>query len=126
MSIKTSENKQSKSMQFEAKKTYLKRYTKMRVKIDRLSERLGDLDSSVDKVLYDETTRRISAMQHDAQMVRTEILSVIDALEIYNELEVIEMYFIDNMTFEEIADEKCYSVRHVIRLYSGGINKLVI
>lgn len=128
MSKNKGEIKALKSMSFEAKKTYLKRYQRTRSKIDRLQLRIDDLLSdqltSDDNILLSETRERIEAIEQDSNQIRKEIYTVIDRLDNYHEIEVLEMFFIFNYNFERIADEKCYSIRHVIRTYSRAIRNL--
>ena len=128
MSKNNGEIKALKSMSFEAKKTYLKRYQRTRSKIDRLQLRIDDLLSdqltSDDTILLSETKERIEAIEQDSNQIRKEIYTVIDRLDNYHEIEVLEMFFIFNYNFERIADEKCYSIRHVIRTYSRAIRNL--
>ena len=128
MSNNNSDIKALKTMSFEAKKTYLKRYQRTRSKIDRLQLRIDDLLSdqltSDDTILLSETKERIEAIEQDSNQIRKEIYTVIDRLDNYHEIEVLEMFFIFNYDFERIADEKCYSIRHVIRTYSRAIRNL--
>lgn len=128
MSKNNGEIKALKSMSFEAKKAYLKRYQRTRSKIDRLQLRIDDLLSdqltSDDTILLSETRDRIEAIEQDSNQIRKEIYTVIDRLDNYHEIEVLEMFFIFNYNFERIADEKCYSIRHVIRTYSRAIRNL--
>lgn len=119
-----------KTMSFDAKKTYLKRYQRIRSKIDRLQVRFDDLNkdkiSSEDSIFLTETQDRIKAIEQDSVKIRKEIYAVIDKLDNYHEIEVLEMFFIFDYDFEKIADEKCYSIRHVIRTYSRAIRNLEI
>lgn len=122
------ENTSNKMMSFEAKKIYLKRYQRTRSKIDRLQSRIDDLKtddlSDDDCIFLSETKERIKAIEKDSQVIRKEIYATIDKLDNYHEIEVLEMFFIFNYDFERIAEEKCYSIRHVIRTYSRAIRNL--
>ena len=57
-------------------------------------------------------------------MSRREICEEIDSLEDPRFSEVLEMFFIDCMEFDDIAEELGYSERHVISLYSEAIEIL--
>ena len=130
MSKNNDNNISKKTMSFDAKKTYLKRYQRTRSKIDRLQVRFDDLNkdkiSSEDSIFLTETQDRIKAIEQDSVKIRKEIYAVIDKLDNYHEIEVLEMFFIFDYDFEKIADEKCYSIRHVIRTYSRAIRNLEI
>lgn len=69
----------------------------------------------------EETQERIKTLTDTSLKVKKEIFECIDSLDDYRLAEVLENYFIDRMTLEEIAKEKHYSVRHVGYLYAKGI-----
>lgn len=54
------------------------------------------------------------------------VLEEIDTLEDDRYVEVLESFFIDCKSFADIAEDTGYQERHVIRLYSQGIEELVI
>ena len=70
----------------------------------------------------EETEHRIQFLINKSREIRLEIYDCIDQLEDDRFAEVLEYYFIDCLTFEDIADKKCYSVRHVGYLYGRGLD----
>lgn len=133
---------------FEYKKKYLKRYTRINKKIERLEEKLYNLDvqltdikpqkitdmprtetrSDISDIIYrkDEIKERINLLVLESRRIRKEITTKLDSLEDYRQVETLELFFIDGLSLEEIAKVLNFSVRHITRYYSDGIKNLNI
>ncbi len=131
---------------FDSKKRFLKRYSRIMKRIERLEDKLFDLDSRLYKVttgemtdmprgggsltmddvmvLKEETTERINALVQESRNIRKEIVVALDELEDFRHVEVLEHFFIEDKSIEEIAEETGYTVRHTIRFYTDAINLL--
>jgi DNA-directed RNA polymerase specialized sigma subunit len=130
----------------ERKKRSLKRYKKtlacidrLEVKLDLVNQRLTSVrspnlsgmprggtpvtsaDLIADKIELEE---RIERLKERGVRQRREILEEIDSLEDPKHAEVLELFFINCLTLEEIADKLRYSDRHVYRIYSEGVTFL--
>ena len=130
------------------KKRSLKRYRKNLACIRRLEKKLVKLDERItvikppslsgmprgstpvthadlisDKVDLENRIERLKAKSHD---LKKEVCEEIDCLEDTRYCEVLEAYFIDELSFESIADEMNYTVRHVYNLYKEAISLLVV
>lgn len=130
----------------EYKKLYLRRYKKNLALINRLEKRIDSIDRriytlrspsysdmpkggtpvSVEELISDkeDINKRIAKLKSKGQVYKSEIIDKIDELEDPRYADVLEMFFIDCMTFNEIAEEKAYTERHVKRLYKEGIDSL--
>lgn len=130
------------------KKQYLKRYLRIGKKIESLEEKLFRIDAQLTSVptkkLSDmprgaqpvtmadmvadklETQDRINRLCVEREAVRKEILAAIDTLEDAHQVEVLERFFLEGETLENIAKEIGYTPRHTIRLYTNGIALLLI
>ncbi|MCH4175902.1 MAG: hypothetical protein LKF43_00245 [Streptococcaceae bacterium] len=134
---------------FEKNKIFLKKYLYSLKKVERLKEKyleleleIGSIRSgtisdmpkgggtpiSLDELISrkDELKIRINKAIKQSDDVRMKVLSVIDNLEDVRHCEILEAYFIENLSFEQIAEEYNYSLRHINRMYSQGIRKLTI
>ena len=134
--------------EIERKKRSLKRYKKNLVCIGRLEEKLALLDDRIksvkspnmsgmprggtpvtiadllsDKVELEERIERQKAKSKD---LKKEILEEIDSLDDIRHTEVLESFFIDGISLEDIADNEGYTVRHVYRLYSEAVTQLAL
>lgn len=130
----------------ESKKRSLKKYKKNLGKLSRLEEKLYTLDERIrsvrspnlsgmprggtpvtlpdllsDKSDLEERIARQRIVNHD---LRLSILEELDQLDDVKHIEVLELFFIDCLTPEEIAEELNYNVRTVYRLYSEGVKLL--
>ena len=134
--------------EIESKKRSLKRYKKNKALIGRLEEKLALLEDrltsvrsskysdmprggtpvTVEDLILDkaELEERIERLRAKGRDLRSEILAEIDTLEDTRYAEVLESFFIDGYTLEEIADNEGYTVRHVYRLYSEAITFLAL
>ena len=132
----------------EKKKKYLKRYRKNLTLIARLSNKLEELNQRIYTVkapslsgmprggdpvtlsdLVAEKTDledRIVRLAAKGRIIRREILEVIDDLDDVRYAQVLEAFCIEAKSFDEIADETGYNVRHVIRLYSEAIAAIAV
>ena len=130
------------------KKRSLKRYRNNLGCIDRLEEKLTLLDEriksvkspnysgmprggtpvTIEELLSDKVDleKRIKRLKDKNKKVKDQIIEEIDSLEDPRHCEILEAYFIDNMSIEDIADEMGYSTRWVYDLYSEAIEKLVV
>lgn len=128
------------------KKRYMKRYKKNNTLINRLENKLADLDARMYKIkspnysdmprggtpvtmedlMSDklETEERINRLCVKGKKLRSETLEKIDTLEDSRYAEILELFFINSMGFDAIAEKTGYTVRHVIRLYTEGIEQL--
>ena len=69
---------------------------------------------------------RIKSLKAKGRKLKTEIIAIIDELENYKEVEVLELYYIECKTMIEISYELNYSWRHTERLFISAMNKIVI
>lgn len=134
--------------QIEKKKRSLKRYKKNLSCIERLEAKLDLVNSRMISVRSpkfsdmprggtpvtmtdliiekEELEERIERLMKKSKKLRSEILEEIDRVEDPRYAEILEDFFINCKTLEEIADETTYTVRHVYRLYSEGVTFLAL
>lgn len=130
------------------KKYALKKYRRQMAKISWLENKLRELDFTLEGMKNKEITDmprggqpvdiddllskkeeleiRINNLVQKSRVTRTILYNWLDNLDDERCSEILEMYFIDLLSFEDIADIKHYSTRHVNRLYSKGLNEIVI
>ena len=130
----------------EEKKQWMKRYKKNLACIVRLEEKLTLLDDRLtsvkspslsgmprggtpvtsDDLIADkmELEERIRRLKEKGKVIKKEILNAIDDLSDPRFSGVLEAYFIDDLSFSEIAHDLNYSEKSVIRIYSQGIRAL--
>ena len=129
---------------FQQNKKFLIRYRyKMRL-VKSLEDRLFELDKQMEQlnspVITDmpgggvpttlndryerkeELNERINHVLVEARKIRHEITDVFDQLENAKQSRVLELYFIDDLSLESIAEQTNYSLRQINRLYSDGVN----
>ncbi|MHC5215410.1 hypothetical protein ACYSNR_02010 [Enterococcus sp. LJL128] len=131
-----------------AKKYYLKRYRNYLLRIERLKDKLklienrliglqsvqikdmpsGGIPLSKDDLFEEkeEIEHRIKRLTTNSKKVKTEIYDCIDKIDDFRFAEILESYFVDNKTLEEIAEDKAYSVQHVGYLYSKALEEIDI
>ena len=131
----------------EKKKRFLKRYKRnnacigrLKIKLLVLTERIesvkspnmsgmprGSVPVSIEELLSDkmDLENRIARLQAKRSSLKQKVLEEIDNLEDTRYIDILEMFFIDCMSFTEIAEAIGYSERHVVRLYTKAIKKLV-
>lgn len=128
--------------EFKHNKAYLMRYRKIHTKIDRLKDKLNRLNerydlkgvsyssepsSSVKKTLDDVLAQKeylenkLDEMISESIDIRNEITEKL--LDLDNQLEatVLDFYFLEQYSLNDIADELSYSDRQIERLYVDGI-----
>lgn len=128
--------------EFKHNKAYLMRYRKIHTKIDRLKDKLNRLNerydlkgvsyssepsSSVKKTLDDVLAQKeylqnkLDEMISESINIRNEITEKL--LDLDNQLEatVLDFYFLEQYSLNDIADELSYSDRQIERLYVDGI-----
>lgn len=128
------------------KKWFLKRYRKNEACIERLENKLAIMDERIttikspslsgmprggvpvtiddlmsDKVDLEDRIKRLKAKRRD---LKKAVCKEIDSLEDPRYCEVLEAYFIDGLSFDDIAEELGYTERHVKKLYSEAITFL--
>lgn len=130
-------------MTFEEKKAYLKRYRKIKHEVDSLAQERAEilaLGTKVTQTLSDMphgggnpgvagVVERLAA--HDVKMgermqellaVKTEIETCIDTVTDGTLHTILRYKYINGLTFEKIAAELHYAVRHVKRLHKQAID----
>ena len=128
--------------EFKHNKAYLMRYRKIHTKIDRSKDKLNRLNerydlkgvsyssepsSSVKKTLDDVLAQKeylenkLDEMVSESIDIRNEITEKL--LDLDNQLEatVLDFYFLEQYSLNDIADELSYSDRQIERLYVDGI-----
>lgn len=132
----------------EDKKVFLKRYRENRACVRRLEKKLALLEDRIISIkspnfsgmprggqpvtLADlvsdkyELEKRIERLKEKGKQIKSEILEEIDTLEDPRYCEILEAYFIDGLSMEDIAENEGYSVRRIYKLYSEAINILLI
>lgn len=128
---------------FKTNRRFLKRYRKSLAKIDRLKDRLFDINEKINKIkspnfsgmpkggtppslaemISDkiELEERIQRQIEKSREIRREVLEKIDDLEDELQAEVLEAFFIQSSELSEIADQLGYSERYIASIYSAGI-----
>ena len=134
--------------EIEKKKQYLKRYRKNIACIRRLEKKLALLDDkiksvrspslsgmprggvpiTVEDLIADkmELEERIKRLTQKKSGLKKQILEEIDTLEDPRYCEILEAFFIECLSLDDIADREGYTVRHVYRLYSEAVTILAL
>jgi len=134
------------SQELNRKKRFLKRYRKNRVLISRLKNKVSSLDARIvgmrSPVLSDmprggtpvtkedliaekmEIEERIERLESKGKIFKKEILDKIDDLDDIRYVEILEAFFIEGLSFEDIAENEGYGLRHVIRLYTEALEEM--
>ena len=131
--------------EFNHNKAYLMQYRRMHTKIDRLKDKLERLNerynlkgvsyssqpsSTVTQTLDDILAQKeyiegkISKLTGDAIKISNEIQDRLLELDNQLEAEILDLYFLENHSLNEIANILCYSERQIERLYVKGIKHL--
>ena len=130
------------------KKRFLKRYRKNLNCIARLEEKLRLLDMklksarssnisgtprggrvvTVEDLIADKTDleNRIKRLNEKSKRLKREILEEIDSLDEPRYVAVLEGFFIDCLSIEDIAENEGYTVRHVYSLYHDAVKALTV
>lgn len=128
------------------KKRFLRRYRKNKACIYRLEEKLFLLNERINKIkspnfssmprggtppsmaelITDKTDleARIERLKRKGLRFKNEILEEIDSLEDSKYCDILELFYIDCFTFEEIGDKLGYTERHVGRLHKQALELL--
>lgn len=134
--------------EIERKKRYLRRYKKklaciarLQSRLDALTERIRSIKSpsysgmpkgstpvTVDELIADkiELEDRLERLHAERRELKKEILSAIDTLDDVRYCAILEGYFIECLSFEEIADNEGYDLRHIYRLYHEAVSLLTV
>ena len=132
----------------ERKKRSLKRYRKNLSCIKRLEDKLYNIEDRLSSIRStnlsgmprggvpvtsadlladkDDLERRIKRLKQKGENLKERIYEEIDSLEDSRYCEVLESYFIDGLTLEDIAEEMGYTERHIYTLYKEAITALVV
>ena len=131
------------------KKRYLKRYRRNNVLVKRLEHKLVAVEARIQGVRSPSLSgmprggapvtsadliaekvdleRRIKRLKSKGRDIRRETLDLIDDLDLDEKhADVLESFLIDGMDFAEIADQMGFTERHVIRIYSEAIDKIML
>ncbi len=128
------------------KKRFLKRYRKNLACVERLETKLeiteeritslkspslsgmprGGVPVTIDDLMSDkmDLEARIKRLKEKSRGLKREICEEIDSLEDSTDCEILEAFFIDGLSFEEIAEDLGYTERRVIARYSEAIKIL--
>jgi DNA-directed RNA polymerase specialized sigma subunit len=68
-----------------------------------------------------ELESRIAKLKSKAARIRSEIIDEIDLLDDPRYADILEAYFLDGLTMEEVAARYSYTTRHAYRLYSEAV-----
>ena len=134
--------------EIESKKRFLKRYRKNYNCIVRLEEKLALLDVKLNSVRSPNLSgmprggvpvtaadlvadkidleNRITRLKEKGKKLKLEILEEIDSLDEPRYIAVLEGFFIDCLSMEEIAENEGYTVRHVYSLYHNAVRSLTV
>ena len=130
------------------KKRYLKRYKKniacisrLELKLALLDERIksvkspslsgmprGGIPVTIEDMLSDklDLEDRIKRLKKKSKRFKAEILEEIDSLDDPRYCEILESFFIDCISIEDIAENEGYTVRHTYRLYNEAVKLLAV
>ena len=136
------------SQELDRKKRFLKRYRKNRDLVLRLKNKIESLDDRIcgmrSPVLSDmprggkpvtkedliaekmEIEERIERLEDKGKNFKREIVEKIDELDDIRYVEILEAFFIECLSFEDIADKEGYGLRHVIRLYTEALEEIAL
>ena len=135
------------SQEIKNKKHALKKYKVNCACVSRLEEKLTLLDERIKSIkspnysgmprggtpvtiadlLSDKVDleKRIQRLKDKGKRLKDSIIEEIDSLEDPKQAEVLELFLIDCMTIEEIAEDMGYTDRYIYDLYRDAINELV-
>ena len=134
--------------ELENKKRFLKRYRKNYNCIVRLEGKLSLLDAKLNSVRSPNLSgmprggipitdadliadkidleNRIKRLKEKGKKLKGEILEEIDSLDDPRYVAILEGFFIDCLSMEDIADNEGYTVRHVYTLYHDAVRTLTL
>ena len=131
--------------EFKHNKAYLMQYRRMHTKIEKLKDKLERLNerynlkgvsyssqpsSTVTQTLDDIIAQKeyvegkIRELTGDAIKISNEIQDKLLDLDNQLEAEILDLYFLESHSLNEIANDLCYSERQIERLYVKGIKHL--
>lgn len=127
-------------------KRWLKRYKRNVDCIDRLENKLKQIDDrmtsikspnlsgmprggvpvTIEELLSDklDLEHRIEKLKKKGRIYKTEILEEIDALDDPRYCEVLESFLIDCIPLDDVAENEGYTIRHIYRLYSEAVEAI--
>ena len=133
---------------FRQNKAFLIRYRILNEKIERLEDKLAQIDEDMaalkspkltsepkasvritldDKLIqHDELEDKINTLLKHMRRIRCEITQCIDALDNQRQAEVLDRYFIRTQSLDCIADDIGYSRSYVTKLYVQGVRSIVV
>ena len=131
-----------------SKKRFLKRYRKNLNCIVRLEEKLallevklnsvrspnlsgmprGGVPVTIEDLVADkiDLENRIKRLKEKSKRLKLEILEEIDSLDDSRYVAILEGFFIDCLSMEDIAENEGYTIRHVYTLYHNAIRALTL
>ena len=88
----------------------------------------GGVPVTMDDLLSDKTDleNRIKRLKEKSKKLKSEILEEIDSLDEPRYIAVLEGFFIDCLSMEDIAENEGYTVRHIYSLYHDAIRALTL
>ena len=129
-------------------KRYLKRYKKniacisrLELKLTLLDEKIksvkspslsgmprGGIPVTIEDMLSDklDLEDRIKRLKSKSKRFKAEILEEIDLLDDPRYCEILESFFIDCISIEDIAENEGYTVRHTYRLYNEAVSIIAV
>lgn len=134
--------------EFRQNKAFLIRYRILSEKIQRLEDKLAQIDNDIislkspvsdgmpkasvritldDKLIQrDELEGKINTLLTHARKNRSDISRCIDALDNQKQALVLDRYFISAQSLEYIADDIGYSRSYVTKLYVQGVQSVIV
>ena len=88
----------------------------------------GGTPVTIEELLSDkiDLEERIKRLRVKSKNLKNEILEEIDSLEDPRYCEVLEAFFIDCLSLDDIAENEGYTIRHTYRLYSEAVTSLAL
>lgn len=127
---------------FEKRKQFLRRYRPKLRQIKRLENKLHEIDDRIesmhgvqltgmpggglsrdvsdDLARREELENRINRLLKGSKTIKVEILNCIDHLDNSTQSNILEMFFIDDIQLDTVAETLGFSIRQVKRLYGEG------
>ena len=88
----------------------------------------GGVPVTIEDLISDkmDLERRIKKLKSKNKIVKSEILDEIDSLDDSRYCEILEAFFIDCKTIQDIAEEMGYTDRYIYDLYSDAVTELAL
>lgn len=131
---------------FEKNKKFLRRYRPKIRQIKRLENKLYVIDDRIESThgveltgmptgglrreLSDDLARkeeienRINSLLIEAKPIKDEIIKCIDHLENPTQANILEMFFIEDIQLDTVAETLGFSIRQIKRLYGEGVRAI--